>query len=81
MVHIPIISRLSLGDYRSIILTFAILGIETCCRMVAYLIPDFILDAQKSFIEKLFPWVVTTHLSAKAPPLERAANVQEMMRF
>lgn len=52
MVHIPIVSRLSLGDYRSIILTFLILGIETCCRVVAYLIPGFILDAQKALIEK-----------------------------
>ncbi|KAF9285664.1 cholesterol esterase [Mortierella alpina] len=81
MVHIPIVSRLSLGDYRSIILTFLILGIETCCRVVAYLIPGFILDAQKALIEKLFPWVVTNHMSARAPPLENAANVQEMLRF
>ncbi|KAG0221391.1 cholesterol esterase [Mortierella sp. GBA43] len=81
MVHIPIVSRLSLGDYLSIIFTFAILSFETCCRMVAYLIPGFILDAQKSFIEKLFPWVNTNHLSTKAPPLETAANVQEMLRF
>ncbi|KAG0203100.1 cholesterol esterase [Mortierella sp. GBA30] len=81
MVHIPIVSRLTLADYRSIILTFVILGIETCCRVVAYLIPGFILDAQKALIEKLFPWVVTDHLSANAPPLENAANVQEMLRF
>ncbi|KAG0291120.1 cholesterol esterase, partial [Dissophora globulifera] len=81
MVHIPIVSRLSLGDYRSIILTFAILGIETCFRMVAYLIPAFILDSQKAFIEKIFPWIVTNHMSERAPPLENAANVQEMLRF
>ncbi|KAF9362352.1 cholesterol esterase [Mortierella sp. NVP85] len=81
MIHIPIVSRLSLGDYLSIVTTFVILGFETCCRSIAYLIPDFILDAQRALIEKLFPWVVTNHLSAKAPPLERAANVQEMMRF
>ncbi|KAF9404007.1 cholesterol esterase [Podila epigama] len=67
-MHIPIVSRLSLGDYRSIILTFAILGIETCFRMVAYLIPGVILDAGKALVEK-------------APPLETAANVQEMLRF
>ncbi|KAI8604765.1 Alpha/Beta hydrolase protein [Dissophora ornata] len=80
MVHIPIISRLSLTDYRSIILTFVILGIETCFRMVVYLIPSFILDAQIALIEKVFPWIVTNHLSAKAPLLENAANVQEMLR-
>ncbi|KAG0078855.1 cholesterol esterase [Podila epicladia] len=81
MIHIPIVSRLSLGDYRSIILTFVILGIETCFRMVAYLIPGPILDAGKALVEKIFPWVVTNHISARAPPLENAANVQEMLRF
>ncbi|KAG0351923.1 cholesterol esterase [Gamsiella multidivaricata] len=81
MVHIPIVSRLSLGDYRSITLTFLILGIEACFRMVAYLIPAFILDAGKALVEKIFPWVVTNHISARAPPLEDAANVQEMLRF
>ncbi|KAF9024879.1 cholesterol esterase [Haplosporangium bisporale] len=81
MIHIPIVSRLSLGDYRSIILTFVILGIETCFRMVAYLIPGPILDGGKALVEKIFPWVVTNHISARAPPLENAANVQEMLRF
>ncbi|KAF9313351.1 cholesterol esterase [Podila horticola] len=81
MIHIPIVSRLSLGDYRSIILTFVILGIETCFRMVAYLIPGLILDGGKALVEKIFPWVVTNHISARAPPLENAANVQEMLRF
>lgn len=52
MIHIPIVSRLSLGDYRSIILTFVILGIETCFRMVAYLIPGLILDGGKALVEK-----------------------------
>jgi len=52
MVHIPIVSRLSLGDYRSIILTFIILGVEICFRMVAYLIPNIILDAGKATVEK-----------------------------
>ena len=52
MVHIPIVSRLSLGDYWSIVLTFVILGVETCFRMVAYLIPSIIMDAGKSFVEK-----------------------------
>ncbi|KAG0338985.1 cholesterol esterase [Podila humilis] len=81
MIHIPIVSRLSLNDYRSIILTFLILGIETCFRMVAYFIPAPILDAAKALVEKIFPWVVTDHISARAPPLENAANVQEMLRF
>jgi hypothetical protein len=52
MIHIPIVSRLSLGDYLSIVTTFVILGFETCCRSIAYLIPDFILDAQRALIEK-----------------------------
>lgn len=52
MIHIPIVSRLSLGDYRSIILTFVILGIETYFRMVAYLIPGPILDGGKALVEK-----------------------------
>ncbi|KAF9184195.1 cholesterol esterase [Haplosporangium sp. Z 767] len=81
MVHIPIVSRLSLGDYWSISLTFAILGLEICVRIVAYLIPGVILDALKALIEKIFPWMVTQHMSARAPPLENAANVQEMLRF
>ncbi|KAG0059475.1 cholesterol esterase [Linnemannia elongata] len=81
MVHIPIVSRLSFGDYRSIIFTFIILGIETCFRLVAYLIPAVILDAGKALVEKIFPWVVTDHMSARAPHLENAANVQEMLRF
>ncbi|KAG0239660.1 cholesterol esterase [Actinomortierella wolfii] len=81
MVHIPIVSRLSLGDYRSIVLTFIILGIETLFRAAAILIPAPILDAGKQLIEKIFPWIVTNHISSKAPPLENAANVQEMLRF
>ncbi|KAG0268987.1 cholesterol esterase [Actinomortierella ambigua] len=81
MVHIPIVSRLSLGDYRSIVLTFIILGIETIFRAVAILIPSPILNAQKRLIEKIFPWIVTNHISSKAPPLETAANVQEMLQF
>ena len=52
MVHIPIVSRLSFGDYKSIIFTFIILGIETCFRLVAYLIPGVILDAGKALVEK-----------------------------
>jgi len=30
---------------------------------------------------RIFPWVVTNHMSSRAPPLENAANVQEMLRF
>jgi hypothetical protein len=52
MVHIPIVSRLSFGDYRSITFTFIILGIETCFRLIAYLIPGVILDAGKALVEK-----------------------------
>ncbi|KAF9173621.1 cholesterol esterase [Mortierella sp. AD010] len=81
MIHIPIISRLSLGDYSSIILTFVILGIESCFRLVAYLMPDILLDAAKTAVEKIFPWVMTNHMSARAPHLENAANVHAMLRF
>ncbi|KAF9898328.1 cholesterol esterase [Lobosporangium transversale] len=32
-------------------------------------------------MSRLFPWIVTNYISSKAPPLESAANVQEMLRF
>ncbi|KAF9584533.1 cholesterol esterase [Lunasporangiospora selenospora] len=81
MVHIPIVSRLSLSDYSSIVFTFVILGLEAFFRIGTYLVPGIIIDASRSLVEKIFPWVVTKHMSARAPPLESAANVQEMLRF
>ncbi|KAF9357955.1 hypothetical protein BGX26_002747 [Mortierella sp. AD094] len=80
-IHKGTLEMKNLGDYRSIVLTFVILGIESCFRLVAYLMPAVLLDALKITIEKIFPWVMTNHMSAKAPPLENAANVQAMLRF
>ncbi|KAF9438111.1 hypothetical protein BGZ76_009729 [Entomortierella beljakovae] len=39
------------------------------------------VEAQSIHAHKTFPWIISGHLSARAPPLEKALNIQAMVRL
>ncbi|RUS20035.1 Alpha/Beta hydrolase protein [Endogone sp. FLAS-F59071] len=81
LLSIPILDRISMRDYQSLILTLLFFMFEGFIRVIVMLLPTVIIEEIESLIKWTFPWLFKHESKPHVSPLERAESFQKMVKF